>query len=84
MAKVRALSRKFIGKHPRKGEPTYFVEQFLNCLKVDYISQAYLNKLFQINKKNIDAGKLTFEDIESFYTSLIILPKEGRIGVIVL
>lgn len=81
MAKVRTLSPKFMAGHPKHGKPTYFVEQFLNCLKVDYIGQPYLEKLLQLNKKNIDAGKLTFEDIESFHTRLIILPKEGRMGV---
>lgn len=32
MAKVITFSRKFPTTHPRKGEPTYFVEQILNSL----------------------------------------------------
>lgn len=34
MSRVLTFSRQFPGYHPRKGEPTYFVEQLLNSLGV--------------------------------------------------
>lgn len=70
MTKVTTFSRTFPAYHPRKGQATFFVEQILNELKVSYKGHSYLSKLIDFNKKNIDNGKLTFEDLESFFLSL--------------
>lgn len=39
MAKVRTFSRRFPATHPRKGQPTYFVEGFLNSIGVTKASE---------------------------------------------
>ncbi len=70
MAKIITFSRKYPDYHPRKGEQTYFVEKFLNHMGADYKSDSYLQKLLVLNTKNLFLGKLTFEDIESFFIGL--------------
>lgn len=67
---VLTFSQKFPAYHPKKGQPTYFVEQTLNCLGCDYTDQRYFDELLILNKKNIDDKKLSFEDIETFFISL--------------
>ena len=71
MAKVRTLSRKFMKGQPLESIPTFFVEYFLNSLKVDYRNQSYLDKLFNLNLKSIDLRKLTMYDIANFHNSLL-------------
>lgn len=71
MSKVITFSRTFPSYHPRKGEPTYFVEKILNALGVYYISGAYYRKLLTLNRVNIYNGKLTIDDIIEFQNSLI-------------
>ncbi len=70
MAKVITFSRAFPKYHPKAGEPTYFVEKFLNSVGVEFTAKSYLQKLLVLNTKNIAKGKLSFEDIEAFYLSL--------------
>lgn len=52
MAKVIPVARHFLGKHPRKGEPTYFVEQILNALDIDYRKSQFFFDLIKLNKHN--------------------------------
>lgn len=35
----KPLSRYFPATHPRKGEPTYFVEKFLSSINIDYTDE---------------------------------------------
>lgn len=70
MSKVITFSRTFPSYHPKKGKPTYFVEQILQHLGVNYLSDNYIQKLCGLNTVNMAKGKLSFEDIESFALSL--------------
>lgn len=70
MARVINFSRQFPSYHPKVGRPTYFVEQILRGLGINYRSDSYIQKLCVLNTKNIANGKLSFEDIESFALSL--------------
>lgn len=70
MAKVITFSRLFPSYHLRKGQQTYFVEKILKEWGVDYLHDNYLQKLLDLNAQKIALGKLTFEDVESFYLSL--------------
>jgi hypothetical protein len=72
MSKIITFSQRFQSKHPRKGEPTYFVEQILNQLKCDFQYQSfnYWTKLVQLNHEKIKAGKLTEKQIEDFIIDL--------------
>lgn len=70
MAKVRTFSRTFPPTHIHAGMPTFFVEKILNGLEVDYKSDKYATQLLDLNAKSIVQGKLSFEDIESFWLSL--------------
>jgi hypothetical protein len=69
---VITFSQKFQTKHPRKGEPTHFVEQILNQLGCDfqYQSFSYWTKLVQLNHEKIKSGKLTEKQIEDFILDL--------------
>lgn len=49
MAKVLPIATKFMAGHPRAGEPTYFVEQILNALNINYSGSAYIELLFALN-----------------------------------
>jgi len=51
MSKVITFSRKFPGYHPNKGQPTYFVEQVLNALEIDYRGTKYFTLLVELNPK---------------------------------
>ncbi len=70
MSKVITFSRTFPSYHPRKGEPTYFVEKILNQIGVDYNEFSYLQKLLFLNTKNLASGKLSYKDLEQFSKSL--------------
>lgn len=70
MSKVITFSQKFPSYHPKKGQPTYFVEKILNDLGVDYNDEAYLKELFKLNEKNIELSKLSYDDIELWWLSL--------------
>lgn len=70
MARVINFSRQFPSYHPKVGRPTYFVEQILRGIGINYRSDSYIQKLCVLNTKNIANGKLSFEDIESFALSL--------------
>ena len=70
MSRVRTLSRTFMKGHPREGQSTFFVEKFLNSMKLNYTSDGYLDMLCILNEYNIAEGKLSFEDLESFWLSL--------------
>lgn len=69
---IRTFSQKFPSYHIRKGQPTFFVEKILNGLGVAYGNEDYLEKLLKLNHKKIESGKLTFEDIESFWLHLCV------------
>ncbi len=49
MAKVRTLSRQFMSDHPRAGQPTFFVEKFLNSMHVEFYRVNYYELLKVIN-----------------------------------
>jgi hypothetical protein len=70
MSKVITFSLKFPSYHIECGKPTYFVEQILNHLKIEYLDDNYLQKLLILNDKNIQLGKLSFEDVETFFIGL--------------
>lgn len=70
MAKVRTLSRVFMKGHPKQGQPTYFVEYFLNSIGIDFDDFSYLKQLHLLNKKSLDSGKLTFLQLKKFWYSL--------------
>ena len=46
---TRTLSRYFPADHVRAGQPTYFVEKFLNAMHVPYWLAIYTNKLRELN-----------------------------------
>lgn len=70
MSKIITFSRVFPAYHPKKGKPTYFVEQILKNIGINYFSDNYLQKLCELNLGNISKGKLFFRDIEKFHLSL--------------
>lgn len=70
MSKVITFSRTFPSNHPKRGKPTFFVEKILNSLGVNYSSDWYLQRLLEWNTFNLMIGKLTYEDLESFWLSL--------------
>lgn len=70
MSRVLTFSRTYPAYHPRRSEPTFFVEKILNAIGVEFWSPQYLQKLFLLNTQNIAKGKLTYNDIESFYNGL--------------
>jgi hypothetical protein len=70
MPKVITFSRKFSSGHINQGKQTFFVEKILNGLYVNYKSQEYLERLLRLNAISMEKGKLSFEDIESFWLSL--------------
>lgn len=49
MSKVITFSRSFPAHHPRKGEATFFVEQILNCLGINYLNGHYIVQLMELN-----------------------------------
>jgi hypothetical protein len=53
MSKVLTFSRVFPSYHPRKGEPTYFVEAMLTQLGIDYTKHDYFIWLVE-NNPDID------------------------------
>ena len=60
MPKIRTLSRTFLKGHPRAGEKTYFVEQFLNSMGIDFTAKAYLNSLYELNPHITDMDITVF------------------------
>jgi len=46
---TRTLSQFFPADHVRAGQPTYFVEKFLNAMHVHYWLAIYTNKLRELN-----------------------------------
>lgn len=71
MAKVITFSRAFPSYHPNKGRETFFVEQLLNSLGIEYIEVAYLEELYRLNEKNIADGKLSKEKIHNFWLDVL-------------
>lgn len=67
MAKVITLSRTFPSYHPKAGQPTYFVEQVLNALGIEWDEESYFDLLLDLNKSN---EKLSRQDIKDFFFSL--------------
>jgi hypothetical protein len=51
MAKITTFSRTFPAYHPKKGEPTYFVEAILTQLGIEYQYSEYLEWLYENNPK---------------------------------
>lgn len=69
------FSRQFPGYHPRKGEPTYFVEKILNQLDkgrydLSWRKDNYIQVLYKLNEEKIKEGKLTHAQVLAFYRSL--------------
>jgi len=72
MSKVITFSQKFPNNHPREGEPTYFVEQILNTLGIDYRSRDYVEQLVPLNwERDVSKGDLTrfWEELNKEVTS---------------
>lgn len=70
MSKVITLSRTFPKGHPKAGEPTYFVEQVLNAMGIDYRKTEYYDNLILWNAEKIYEGKLDSSQILSFSSDL--------------
>ena len=84
MAKVITFSRQFPKGHPKAGQPTYFVEQVLNALEI-YMptnSADYQRLLFKLNTKSIAEGKLSYEDIVRFCSSLNVAEARNKLHTI--
>ena len=64
MPKKKTLPRTFLKGHPRAGEKTYFVEQFLISIAVDYKQTIVLNELYGLNPH------IPKWDIELFWIAL--------------
>lgn len=61
MAKVITVSRTFPAYHPKAGQPTYFVEQILNALGIDWNNNLdYQKLLYQLNPRLTDHELITF------------------------
>jgi len=58
MSKVITFSRTFPKGHPKAGQPTYFVEQVLNAIGIDYRGTKYFRLLVELNPK-IDSNILS-------------------------
>jgi len=59
MSKTLTFSRTYPSYHPRKGDPTYFVEAILTQLGIDYTSDSYYEWLREENIE-IDSTFLAF------------------------
>lgn len=62
MAKVLTFSRFFPSTHPRKGEPTHFVEAILTRLGINYKTGGYYVWLIQNNPGISDVFLMKFFD----------------------
>ena len=73
MPKNITLSLRFLDKHPRKGQQTFFPEKFLANIGVDYTSAEYWKTLLEINKDKLESEdcKLTKDGLFAFWRSLI-------------
>jgi hypothetical protein len=69
--KIITFSRTFPSDHIQAGKPTYFVEQILNELGIDYTSHHYLEKLLNLNHQKLVDKKLSYDDIDRFFSSLV-------------
>ena len=66
MSKVITVARRFLNKHPKAGQSTFFVEKVLNGLMIDYRDfLSYSGALYQLNKEAVTSGKLTTGQIEN-------------------
>lgn len=67
-----SFSRVFPATHPKAGQPTYFVEQILNELGVDFRTQEYRKVLLVLNAEKIADPKCNLEsdDINHFWGHL--------------
>lgn len=54
MARVITFSTQFPTTHPKKGEPTYFVEQIYNSIGIDFTNRKWIGLLNDINSKDND------------------------------
>lgn len=70
MSKVITFSTRFAAQHPRAGEFTYFVEQVLNSLRLDYRNELYVDLLFEYNETALREGKLTERKLRDFARQL--------------
>lgn len=68
MAKVITLSRNFLDNHPRKGQPTYFVEKFYmwfwNNVETKYSDGFLPDMIYDLNKE-----KFSIKEIDLFVDS---------------
>lgn len=62
MAKVITFSRQFPAYHPRKGEPTYFVEKVWKSLYVDGVCPDELNQYINNYDKSIKGDFLPYNE----------------------
>lgn len=69
------FSRYFPSKHPRSGEPTYFVEAVLTQLGIDYTSHDYFMQLCQLNP---DRSEIMLEEFQENLSENIV-PKSHTI-----
>lgn len=64
------FARHFPFFHKNRGKETYFVEQILNSLGIDYHSKSYLDVLIEQNENQLLEGTLTIKDLRDFWFSL--------------
>jgi hypothetical protein len=70
MSRVIPLSRYFLSGHPRRGQPTYFVEQFLSSIGQPFNRQRYALEVQCLNPW------MTEEQVVAFVESLQNIPKD--------
>lgn len=66
MAKVITLSRTFPAYHPKAGQPTYFVEQVLDALGIEFYDLDYLDLLHELNPNKSSIVWDFFSDLQVF------------------
>ena len=68
MSKVLTFSRVFPSYHPRKGEPTYFVEKIWNSFHVDAIG----DRFFEFIENDFDTlnPKLFYAEMVAFFETI--------------
>ena len=70
MAKILRFAQYFPYYHLKTKQRTHFVEGFYNSIGVNYGTREYFQKLKELNKTNLDLGKITEDDLFTFWSKL--------------
>jgi hypothetical protein len=70
MAKIIRFAQYFPHYHPKKQQRTHFIEGFYKSIGVDFGSRGYYAKLKELNKVNLDNGKITEDELFTFWSKL--------------